>query len=108
MHILFKVFLAVVPLLITLLLGWLTMEGYLNFGGGEKDIILALPLLLWSVVYLCCYLALWWRRLSTARSVAGSGVLASGVVCGVVGSLFYGVLVHVSLAAERIGANSCL
>lgn len=80
MHFLSKVFLALVPLLITVLLASLTMEGYLNFGGGEKDIFLAVPLLLWSLVYLCCFLALWWRRSSTGRTVAVSVGIATGVV----------------------------
>ena len=79
-HVLLRLFLAIVPLLITVLLTWLTMEAYLNFGSGEKDIFLAVPLLLWSLVYLCCYLVLWWRRFSIARSVAASSVLATGVV----------------------------
>ena len=80
MYALLKLFLAIVPLLLTLLLAWLTMEGRLNFGGGEKDLFIAVPLLLWSLVYLCCYLTLWWRRSSTARLVAVSSGVATGVV----------------------------
>ena len=80
MHALLKLFLAVVPLLLTVLLAWLLMEGHLSFGGGEKDIFLAVPLLLWSLVYLCCYLVLWWRRSAIARSVVVSSGLATAVV----------------------------
>jgi hypothetical protein len=91
MHLLLRLFLAIVPLLITVPFAWLTMEGYLNFGGGEKDIFLAVPLLLWSLVYLCCYLALWWRRSSIGRSVAVSSGLATGVVAVAWAVVLFGV-----------------
>lgn len=90
MHALLKLLLAIIPLLLTVLLAWLTMEGHLNFGGGEKDIFLAVPLLLWSLVYLCCYLVLWWRRSSTGRSIAMSSGLATGVVA-VAWAVLFGV-----------------
>jgi hypothetical protein len=75
-----KLLLAFVPLLLTVLFAWFVMDGYLNFGGGEKEIILAVPLLIWSLVYLCCYLFLWWRRITLGRSVAVSSALATGLV----------------------------
>jgi hypothetical protein len=75
-----KLLLAFVPLLLTVIFAWLVMDGYLNFGGGEKEIILAVPLLIWSLVYLCCYLVLWWRRISLGRSMAVSSGLATGFV----------------------------
>jgi hypothetical protein len=80
MQVLLKLFLAIVPLLITVLLAWLVMAGYLNLGGGEKDIFLVVPLLIWSMVYLCCFLALWLRRSSIGRSVAVSAGFATGLV----------------------------
>lgn len=96
MYVLLKLFLAIVPLLITVLFAWLTMEGHLNFGGGEKDIFLAIPLLLWSLVYLGCFLALWWRRAPTGRSVAVSSGLATGFVV-----IAWAVLFGVSLLTFR-------
>jgi hypothetical protein len=80
MRALLKLFLALAPLLMTVLFAWLMMESYLNFGGGEKDNFLAVPLLLWSLVYLCCYLVLWWRGASAGRAVAVSSVWATGAV----------------------------
>jgi len=80
MNVLFRLLLAVAPLLLTVLFGWLVMDGYLNFGGGEKDIFLLIPLLLWSFVYLCCYLVFWWRQCGLGRSVALSSVIATGFV----------------------------
>ncbi len=75
-----KLFLAVVPLLLTALFAWLVMDDRLSFGGGEKEIVLAVPLVIWSLAYLGCYGVLWWRRATVARSVAISSVLATGVV----------------------------
>jgi len=46
-----RLFLGVVPLLLTILFAWLVMEGHLSFGGGEKEIFLAIPLVIWSLVY---------------------------------------------------------
>lgn len=73
-----KLFLAVAPLLFSLLFGWLVMDGYLNFGGGDKEIFLAVPLLLWSLAYLCCYVTLWWRRATPGRTLALSVSIATG------------------------------
>ena len=77
---LLKSLLAVLPLLLTLLVAWLVMDGYLNFGGGEKDMFIAVPLLLWSLIYLFCCLILWWRRASMARMLALSSGVATGLV----------------------------
>jgi len=79
-HVVLRLFAAVAPLLLTVVLAWLVMEDYLCFGGGEKEIFLAVPLLMWSLVYLLCYLALWWRRFVIGRAVAVSSAIASGVV----------------------------
>ena len=80
MSILFKLLLAVAPFLLTALFGWLVMDGHLNFGGGEKDVFLLVPLLLWSLAYLCSFLALWWRRSALGRSIVWSAGLATGFV----------------------------
>ncbi len=72
--------LAVAPLLLTLLFGWLMMEGHLNFGSGEKDVFLVLPLLLWSLVYLCSCLVMCVRRSPLVRSLVLSASVATGGV----------------------------
>lgn len=79
-HPLWRVLLALAPLLLTILFTWLVAEGHLGFGGGEKEILLALPLAIWSLVYLLCCLVLWWRRSALRRAIAISAALASGVV----------------------------
>lgn len=75
-----RLLLAAAPLLLTVLLGWLVMDGNLNLGGGEKDIFLVLPLLVWSLVFLGCFLLLWWRRSTLGRTVALSAGFATGFV----------------------------
>jgi hypothetical protein len=75
-----RLLLAVAPLLLTVLFGWLTMEGHLNFGGGEKDIFLLIPLLLWSFVWFCTFLTLWWRRSPVGRSLKFSAAIATALV----------------------------
>lgn len=66
-NVLLRLSIALLPLLLSLLFAWLTMEGRLNFGAGEKDVFLALPLLLWSLLFLVCSLALWWRKAPLGR-----------------------------------------
>ncbi len=78
MRLLLKFFIAVTPFLLTFIFAWLVMDGYLNFGGGEKDIFLAVPLLLWSLLFMCCYFVLWWQRSSIKRSVIFAGAFATG------------------------------
>lgn len=78
MTVLLKLLLAVAPLLLSMLFGWLVMDGYVDFGGGDKDVFLVAPLLFWSLAYLCCYVTLWWRRSSLVRMFALSAGLATG------------------------------
>lgn len=68
------------PFLFTALFGWLLMEGHIDFGGGDKDIFLMVPLLLWSLAYFLGYALFWWRRVAPGRAVAFSSTLATGVL----------------------------
>ena len=63
----FRLILSIVPLALTPLLGFLIAEGYLNFGGGEKDLFLLIPWMVWSVVYFVLFLILWRRRFSIKK-----------------------------------------
>jgi hypothetical protein len=49
----------IVPVLATILIGFLIGGGYLSFGGGEKDIILLIPLCLLSLLFIVSGLLLW-------------------------------------------------
>ena len=74
-----RLLIAVAPLLASLLFAWLVMEGNLNFGGGEKDIFLTVPLLIWSGIFLLSELTLWLQGFVVRRSVTVSAGLATGL-----------------------------
>ncbi|MEW5976773.1 MAG: hypothetical protein AB1898_13300 [Acidobacteriota bacterium] len=67
------------PLLLSILLGWAVL-GPLSLGSGEKDIILVIPLLMWSFFYLVCHLILWWRHAAFGRSMIVSSIAATALV----------------------------
>ena len=43
---------AAIPLLLTPVIIVVLAEGILDFGGGEKDIVLALPYFIWALIFL--------------------------------------------------------
>ncbi len=75
--------LATVPLLVAPLLLYGLAEGILDFGGGEKDIILIFPWITWSVIFaICAYVliikglpVLAWSRYAFAISIFVMAVL---------------------------------
>jgi hypothetical protein len=46
-----RILVALLPLLLTPVFGFLLADGYLNFGGGEKDILLVIPWTFGSLLY---------------------------------------------------------
>lgn len=70
---------AVTPLLSSLVFGWLVMEGHLHFGGGDKDIFLTVPLLLWSGIFLLGKLTLWLQGFALRKSVSIAAGFATGL-----------------------------
>jgi hypothetical protein len=91
MHAALRVVLALVPLLVTVLFGW-TVSGPLSLGAGEKDIILVIPLALWSFCYLGCFVVLWWRGARLARTIGWSTAIATVLV--VVASIALGIAIN--------------
>lgn|GEM_PF-958522 len=79
MNITARLLVAVAPFLLTFLFAWL-VSGPLSLGGGEKDILLAIPLLLWSLLFLCCYLVLWWRRFTLSHSITVAAGFATALI----------------------------
>lgn len=79
MHIAVRILVAITPLLATFVFVWL-VSGPLNMGSGEKDIFLAIPLLLWSLLFSGCYLVLWWRGFTLGRSSGVSAGFATALV----------------------------
>jgi len=80
-NILFRSILCMLPLGLTPLWGFLIAEGTLNFGGGEKDLLLLIPWLLWSLLYMVIFIVAWVKRWSLGKTVlysffgAGAGVV---------------------------------
>jgi hypothetical protein len=68
------------PLVFTPVWGFLIAEGYLDFGGGCKDIILLIPWVLWSLVYSVCFILLWIKKYPPAELIAYSAAVATGVL----------------------------
>jgi hypothetical protein len=71
---LLRVILGLAPLALTPAFFFLAAEGYLNFGGGCKDVILVFPWVLWSFAYCICFLLVGRR----GYSLPGSAALAAG------------------------------
>ena len=74
--------LALIPLLLTPAVFYLLAEGMLDFGGGEKDIILTLPWLIWSVVFAFSAFVFIYRRWVPTKWIVGSVVIATTVLIG--------------------------
>jgi hypothetical protein len=75
-----RTLLAVAPLGLTPVLGWLISEGWLNLGGGCKDIVMVLPWMAWSLVYFIVFVVLTVRNRSLVRSVAVSAGIATALL----------------------------
>ena len=80
----FRAGICLLPLAVTPIWIFLIAEGFLNFGGGEKDLFLVIPWLVWSALFLVIGVVAWVRGLSWTRGLAWSaaGATASLVVVG--------------------------
>jgi len=83
-HAFFRAGICLLPLAVTPIWIFLIAEGFLNFGGGEKDLFLVIPWLVWSALFLVIGVVAWVRGLSWTRGLAWSaaGATASLVVVG--------------------------
>jgi hypothetical protein len=75
-----QVLLALLPLLLTPVLFFALAEGYLDLGGGEKDLVMVLPWLLWSLLFAVTATVLIVRRRPVVRWITVSGVVATGLL----------------------------
>jgi len=71
---------AFAPLVGTIALAWSVTGGPLTFGGGEKDIVLILPVAIWSVLFAAISLAMWARSAPIARASKLAAVAALAVL----------------------------
>ncbi|OFV99325.1 MAG: hypothetical protein A3F68_06860 [Acidobacteria bacterium RIFCSPLOWO2_12_FULL_54_10] len=75
-----KLGICLLPLLLTPAWVMLISEGYLNFGGGDKDIILLIPWLIWSLLFAIIF-GIWWARGKTAKqAIYGAAGGAAAIV----------------------------
>lgn len=49
-------------MLLTPVWGYLIADGYLNFGGGEKDLFLLIPWITWAFIYFLIFVIAWIKR----------------------------------------------
>ncbi len=80
MPVLLRLTSALAPLLLTPVLVFAIAGGVLNFGGGEKDVFLAIPWLVWSLFFAIGALGGWWRGLSHPRALVWAVVWSTGAV----------------------------
>lgn len=90
MRILIKLLTAVAPFILSLLFAWYVVETG-GLGGGDKDIFLALPPLLWSLVFLVSFVVLWWRHATLGRAAGISAIVATGLAIAAAVFLLFGV-----------------
>jgi len=78
--------LAAIPLLIAPALLFALAEGWLDFGGGEKDVLLIFPYFIWALVFFLCAVILivkkWplWKWSSRSAVVSTIVIILLGVV----------------------------
>ena len=97
-----KMAICLLPLALTPFWGFLISEGYLNFGGGCKDIILLIPWLLWSLVYFLFFIVLSVRGRPFGQLIAYSVAGASGVIVLVwIIMLFFPVLIGLPTGYQK-------
>ncbi|UCG07787.1 MAG: hypothetical protein JSV83_03810 [Desulfobacterales bacterium] len=75
-----RLFLSIAPLSMTPLWGYLIAEGYLNFGGGEKDLFLLIPWIFWSLIYAIVFVFFWLRKATIIKTLVWSVCSATGLV----------------------------
>ncbi len=68
--------LAALPLLLTPVLFFMLAEGWLNLGGGEKDILITLPWLIWSLIFFITALVLIVKGWALRRWIVRSGLVS--------------------------------
>ncbi len=93
-----RLIVSLLPLLLTPVLGSLLAQGNINLGGGEKDILLLLPWMAWSLVFAISSWVLWRRGYSIVGSswrsalVGLAGLTILSVTLAILGQLGIGGL----------------
>jgi hypothetical protein len=72
--------LSLLPLGLTPLMLHLIGYGYLNFGGGCKDVVMIIPWMVWSLIYLVISIVCWRKHWPIGKGVAVSVIGATGML----------------------------
>ena len=75
-----RIITAFTPLVLTPALRWAIANGSLNFGGGEKDIILLVPWIIWSIGFATAALVCWRRHVRPAPTILWALAWATGIL----------------------------
>lgn len=72
--------LAALPLALSPLVLFALAEGWVDLGGGEKDIVLAFPYALWALVFSFASIVLILKRWPILRWITRAGVVSAGLM----------------------------
>jgi hypothetical protein len=67
-------------MILTPIWAYLISDGYLDFGGGEKDLFLLIPWIVWSLIYLLIFIVVWIKQKKIKYIVIYSVSGASGIL----------------------------
>jgi hypothetical protein len=84
-----RLVLCILPFGLTPLIALLIAEGYLNFGGGEKDLLLLIPWIIWSFIYLILFIVQWIKGAKIKKTI----FFASGGATALIVLLWIGALI---------------
>lgn len=87
-HRIIKICLLILPMCLTPVWGYFLATGTINLGGGDKDILVLIPYLLWSILYLAS--GLFFLKCSIRR-MAGEALLYS---LGIMLALWVAVFIY--------------
>ena len=68
------------PLPVPPLVLFLTTEGVISFGGGEKDVFQSAPLGIFALLYILVYAVCWSRRVRVGRALGISVMVTAGIL----------------------------
>ncbi len=95
MRIILHIAVLLAPFLLSILFGWATMEGYLDLGGGEKDIFATIIPLLLSVVFAVFYIVGICGKLPWSRAALNAAKIAACIMISLGFALFVaGILIE--------------
>jgi hypothetical protein len=80
LRIVLRLALSLLPLGLAPLMVHLIGSGYLNFGGGCKDVLMMVPWMVWSLIYLIISIVCWWKQWSIAKGITCSLIGATGML----------------------------